>query len=101
MVMTEHEILSCLAKIIEETAGIPASKVVALDADITDDLGISSLAMVEIIVSLEDKFSVEIPDEALKDLRTIRDVVSYMQGVQHSGAGPNVQGDSASEVAAT
>src|SRR5579859_1549236 len=98
MVMTEHEILSCLAEIIEATAGIPASNVMAHDADITDDLGISSLAMVEIMVSLEDKFGVEIPDEALKDLRTIQDVVSYVQGVQRSGAGPSVPGDSASEV---
>lgn len=100
MVMTEHEIFSSFAKIVEEVAGIPASSV-AREADITDDLGISSLSMVEMIVSAEDKFSIEIPDEALKDLRTVQDVVSYVQRVQPSGHGLSVLRDSAPEAAAT
>jgi acyl carrier protein len=78
MVMAEDEIFSCLAKIIETVAEIPAGKVTP-EADITDDLGVSSLSMVEIIVSAEDKFSVEIPDEDLEDFRTVQDVVSYVQ----------------------
>lgn len=78
MVMTEDEIYRCLAEIVAEVAEIPASNVTH-EADIADDLGVSSLLMVEIIMSAEDKFSVEIPDDALKDLRTVRDVVSYVQ----------------------
>lgn len=78
MVMTEDEIYRCLAEIVAEVADIPASSVTH-EADIADDLGVSSLLMVEIIISAEDKFSVEIPDDALKDLRTVRDVVSYVQ----------------------
>lgn len=78
MVMTEDEIYGCLAEIVAEVAEIPASSVTR-EADIADDLGVSSLLMVEIIISAEDKFSVEIPDDALKDLRTVRDVVSYVQ----------------------
>lgn len=83
MAMTEHEIFSYLAEIVEELTGIPASKV-TLEADLTEDLGVSSLSMVDMIVSAEDKFSVEIPDTALKDLRTVQDVVSYVQRVQRS-----------------
>lgn len=78
MLMTEDEIYRCLAEIVAEVAEIPASSV-TLEADIADDLGVSSLLMVEIIISAEDKFNVEIPDDALKDLRTVRDVVSYVQ----------------------
>jgi acyl carrier protein len=85
MAMTEQEIFSCLAEIVEQAAGIPAPTVTR-EADVTDDLGVSSLEMVEIIVSAEDKFSVEIPDEALGDLRTIQDVVDYVQRVQRSVA---------------
>jgi acyl carrier protein len=83
--MTEHEILSVLAKIIEEAAGIPASTATP-EADLTNDLGISSLAMVEIVVAVEEKFSIEIPDEALVSLRAVQDVVGYVQRVQGSVA---------------
>jgi acyl carrier protein len=100
MVVNEHEIFSCLADIVEQVAGIAASTV-TYEADITDDLGISSLSLVEIIVAAEDKFSVEIPDEALKDLRTVQDFVSYVQRVQDSSDGLGVPGNSAPEVAAT
>lgn len=89
--MTEQEIFSSFANIVEEVAGIPAGGV-TYEADITDDLGISSLSMVEIIVSSEDAFDIEIPDSALKDLRTVQDIVSYVR---------RVQGGSAAEVAAT
>jgi acyl carrier protein len=100
MVMTEHEIFSCLAEIVEELTGTPASRVTH-EADITDDLGVSSLSMVEMITSAEDKFSVEIPDGALNGLRTVQDVVSYVQRAQRSGVGLSMPGDSAPQVAAT
>ena len=44
-----------------------------------DDLDIDSLSMVEIAVAAQDKFGVEIPDEELKNLRTVQDVVDYVQ----------------------
>jgi acyl carrier protein len=100
MVMTEHEIFSCLTEIVEELTGIPASKVTH-EADIADELHITSLLMVEVIIATEDKFNVEIPDAALKDLRTVQDVVAYVHRVQRSGEGVSVPGDSAPEVAAT
>lgn len=84
MAMTEHEIFVGFAATVEEFVGTPASDV-TLEADLTEDLNIDSLTMVEIIVSAQDKFDVEIPDEDLKDLRTVQDVVSYVQRVQRSG----------------
>lgn len=83
MVMIEHEIFSSFVKIIEEVTGIPASRVTH-EADITDELGISSLSLVEIIVAAEDAFCVEIPDEALGELRTVQDVVRYVQRAQQA-----------------
>jgi acyl carrier protein len=85
MAMTEHEIFVGFAATIEEFAETPASDV-TLEADLTEDLDIDSLTMVEIIVSAQDKFGVEIPDEDLKDLRTVQDVVGYVQRVQRSAA---------------
>jgi acyl carrier protein len=43
-----------------------------------DDLDIDSLSMVKIAVAAQDKFGVEIPDEELKDLTTVQDVVAYV-----------------------
>jgi acyl carrier protein len=48
------------------------------------DLDIDSLSMVEIAVAAQDKFGVEIPDDELKDLATVQDVVAYV--VKNSGA---------------
>ena len=47
-------------------------------ANFVDDLDIDSLSMVEIAVAAQDKFGVEIPDEQLKDLKTVQDVVNFV-----------------------
>jgi acyl carrier protein len=75
--VTDQEILSGLAEIIEEIAGVPADEV-SPEKSFIDDLDIDSLSMVEIAVAAQDKFGVEIPDDQLKDLKTVQDVVSYV-----------------------
>ena len=75
--MTDQEILAGLAEIIEEIAGTPADEVTP-GASFVDDLDIDSLSMVEIAVAAQDKFGVEIPDEQLKDLKTVQDVVTFV-----------------------
>jgi acyl carrier protein len=77
MAMTEQEILAGLGEIIEEIAGVPAAEV-SPDKSFVDDLDIDSLSMVEIAVAAQDKFGVEIPDEQLKDLKTVQDVVNFV-----------------------
>ncbi len=79
MEMSEKEILGGLGEIVEEIAGVPAADV-ALDKSFVDDLDIDSLSMVEIAVAAQDKFGVEIPDDELKNLKTVKDVVVYVQG---------------------
>ncbi len=75
--MTDQEILAGLGEIVEEIAGVPAADVTA-EKSFVDDLDIDSLAMVEIAVAAQDKFGVEIPDEQLKDLSTVQDVVNFV-----------------------
>jgi acyl carrier protein len=75
--VTDQEILAGLAEIIEEIAGTPADEV-SPSANFVDDLDIDSLSMVEIAVAAQDKFGVEIPDEQLKDLKTVQDVVNFV-----------------------
>jgi acyl carrier protein len=75
--LTEQDILSGLAEIVEEIAGTPKEDVTP-EASFVDDLDIDSLSMVEIAVAAQDKFGVEIPDEQLKDLKTVQDVVNFV-----------------------
>ena len=75
---TTEEIRSGLADIVNEVAGIPAGDV-QLDKSFTDDLDVDSLSMVEIIYAAEEKFSVSIPDEDAKNLRTVGDAVAYIE----------------------
>jgi acyl carrier protein len=78
---TTEEIRSELAEIVNEVTGIPADDV-QLDKSFTDDLDVDSLSMVEVVVASEEKFSVRIPDDAVKDLKTVGDAVSYIEKAQ-------------------
>jgi acyl carrier protein len=82
--MNEQEILAGLGEIVEEIAGVPADEVTP-SKSFVDDLDIDSLSMVEIAVAAQDKFGVEIPDDQLKDLTTVQDVVNY---VSKNAGGP-------------
>lgn len=83
MPMTEQEIFTSFGQLVEEYTGVPAGDV-APEADLTEDLDIDSLSMVELISAAQEKFGVDIPDEALKHLKTVQDVVSYVQRAQQS-----------------
>jgi acyl carrier protein len=78
MAMTDQEILEGLGEIIDEVAGVPADQVTP-EKTFIDDLDIDSLSMVEIAVAAQDKFGVEIPDDKLKDLKTVQDVIDYVR----------------------
>jgi acyl carrier protein len=73
----QQEILSGLADIVNEVAGVPVDSV-QLDKSFTDDLDIDSLSMVEVVVAAEEKFGVKIPDDDVKNLRTVGDAVTFI-----------------------
>jgi acyl carrier protein len=80
MASTE-EIRSGLADIVNDVAGIPTDDV-QLDKSFTDDLDVDSLSMVEIVVAAEESFSVKIPDDEVKNLKTVGDAVAYIERAQ-------------------
>jgi acyl carrier protein len=75
--MTEQDILTGLAEIVQEITGIAADRVTPHQS-FADDLDIDSLSMVEIATAAEDKFGVSIPDSATDDLKNVADAVSYI-----------------------
>jgi acyl carrier protein len=76
--MTDDQIISDLAVILNEVAGVDQTKVSA-DKSFLDDLEVDSLSMVEVVMAAEDKFGVKIPDEEVKNLRTVGDAVSFIK----------------------
>ena len=56
-----------------------APDAVKLESKIIEDLGADSLDVVELVMALEEKFEVEIPDSDAEKLITVNDVVSYIE----------------------
>ncbi len=52
---------------------------ITLDASLADDLGADSLDAVEVIMELEDKYSITIDDESAKSIKTVKDLVDYIE----------------------
>lgn len=76
---SKEEIVAGLADIINEIAGIPTEDV-TLEKSFTDDLDVDSLSMVEVVVAAEERFEVKIPDDDVKNLKTVGDAVDYILG---------------------
>lgn len=56
-----------------------AAEDVTAEASIIDDLGADSLDVVDLISSVEDAFDVEIPDEKVENIKTVGDIVAYIE----------------------
>jgi acyl carrier protein len=79
--MNTEEIRTDLADIVNEVTGIPATDV-QLGKSFIDDLDVDSLSMVEVVVAAEEKFDVRIPDDEVKNLRTVGDAVNFIEKAQ-------------------
>lgn len=76
MNVTQEDILS-----IVENAGVSVD-VSKIKLDVTfKQAGIDSLEMMNVFLGIEEKFSIQIPDEDIADLNTIENIVSYLQKI--------------------
>ena len=76
--MSEQEIFEKLKKIIVEQLGANKESI-TMEATFVDDLSADSLDIVELIMSLEEEFDLEIPDSEAEKIVTVGDVVKYIQ----------------------
>ena len=63
--------------IVVEQLGVEADDV-TIESTFIDDLGADSLDIVELIMAFEEEFSIEIPDEDAEKIKTVQDVVNYI-----------------------
>jgi acyl carrier protein len=52
---------------------------VTMESSLTDDLGADSLDLVDTVMSLEDEFDIEVPDSAIEEIKTVGDIVAYIE----------------------
>ena len=52
---------------------------IKMETALVDDLGADSLDVVDLVMSLEDEFDLEIPDEYVENVRTVGDIVKYLE----------------------
>ena len=76
--MSQEEVLSGLAIIVNEVAGVPDDQI-TMEKRFVDDLDVDSLSMVEVVMAAEDKWGVKIPDADAKNLVTVGDAVLYIE----------------------
>lgn len=81
--MASPEMEDRLKKIVAEQLGVDEAKVVA-GARFIDDLNADSLDLVEMIMSLEEEFGVEIPDEDAEKILTVQDALEYIDSHKES-----------------
>ena len=65
--------------IIVEQLDVSEEKV-TLSSNIQDDLGADSLDIVDLVMSFEDEFGFEIPDDMVENVKTVEDIVKYIEG---------------------
>jgi len=67
-----------VAEVVAEQLSIDKSEV-KTESKFTEDLGADSLDVVELVMALEEKFDIEIPDEKAESIKTVQDAINYIE----------------------
>nr|YP_536962.1 acyl carrier protein [Neopyropia yezoensis]Q1XDK6.1 RecName: Full=Acyl carrier protein; Short=ACP [Neopyropia yezoensis]AIA21514.1 acyl carrier protein [Neopyropia fucicola]AGH27606.1 acyl carrier protein [Neopyropia yezoensis]QFZ66942.1 acyl carrier protein [Neopyropia yezoensis]ULU28923.1 acyl carrier protein [Neopyropia yezoensis]WKD83437.1 acyl carrier protein [Neopyropia yezoensis] len=76
--MQDNEIFEKVQDIVAEQLGIE-KKIVTREANFSSDLGADSLDTVELVMAIEEKFSIEIPDEDAEKISNLSQVVDFIK----------------------
>lgn len=77
--LTKEQLTEEICAIIEERLGVAASEITP-EKSLINDLGADSLDSVELIMSIEQKFDISIPDDAAENIKTVGDIIDYVKG---------------------
>ena len=72
-------------KIVKEQLGVEEDEI-RMESTFVDDLGADSLDIVELIMAFEEEFNIEIPDEKAEKIKTVEDVVKYIEDAKGTEA---------------
>ena len=63
--------------IIAEQLGLEESAI-AMESNLIEDLKADSLDVMELVMNIEDAYGIEVPDDVLQNIRTVEDIVNYL-----------------------
>ncbi|CAB1239249.1 acyl carrier protein [Caproicibacterium sp. NSD3] len=72
-------VLEKVKAILAEQFDVEDENSITAETNIADDLGADSLDVVDLLMSIEDEFELEIPDEEVENLKTVGDLVKYIE----------------------
>ena len=76
--MAKEEIFDKLKELVVDQLGVEEDEV-TMEASMQDDLGADSLDLVDLVMSVEDEFGVKVADEDLENIKTVGDIVNYIE----------------------
>lgn len=68
-----------IVDILAEQLDIENKNNITMDSELVDDLGADSLDSIDIVMSVEDEFGIEVPDEVIENIKTVSDIVDYIE----------------------
>ena len=74
--MTDQEILETLQRVVQTV--IEGDNIVLTAKTKFEDFGISSFGMVQLVCAIEDEFDIEIPNSAVKKMKSVKDIMDYL-----------------------
>ena len=76
--MAKEEIFDKLKELVADQLGVEEDEV-TMEATMQDDLGADSLDLVDLVMSVEEEFGVKFADEDLENIKTVGDIVNYIE----------------------
>lgn len=52
---------------------------IKMDSSLIDDLGADSLDAIDIVMTIEDQYSIEVPDNVIENMKTVEDIVQFIE----------------------
>ena len=53
---------------------------IEMSSDLLSDLGADSLDAIDIVMSIEDQYGIEVPDSVIENMKTVEDIVNFIEG---------------------
>jgi acyl carrier protein len=87
MTTDEEQLFDEVRELLTATVEDLSAEDVRLDSSLKDDLGVDSLARLELVAAIEDHWQIQVPMEEAEELATVREIVAHLAAVLPAPAG--------------
>lgn len=73
-------VFETIRKLLADQLDLEESEI-TMDSTLLEDLGADSIELVDLVMSIEDEYGIEVPDDATDDIRTVGDAVRFIENL--------------------